>query len=175
MRAPANLLSFCFDELTSLDALLEVGPDLGQRRVSHRTPERVCQQVPLLGNSLTLQVSLFREGHPRVSNLVSRDLGDVMRPCSRCRYDTLWLIAESRRHLLMPALHLVVRQSEFRFARLVRRDLRGCRAAAVFLCKMFLDLLPARTRSLQILAGVAFDFRLAALALLDLVTEPSSR
>src|SRR5439155_10960391 len=44
-------------------------------------------------------------------------------------------------------------------------------SSLVLLCEMFLDLPAARTRRLQILFAVAFDFRLAALAALDLIAK----
>ncbi len=50
-------------------------------------------------------------------------------------------------------------------------DLRGSRAAVIFLRKMRFDLLAARTRCLQILFAEAFDFRLVALAALDFVAK----
>ncbi len=53
----------------------------------------------------------------------------------------------------------------------MRCDLRGSCTALIFLRQMFLDLLAARTRRLQILFAVAFDFRLAALTALDLIAK----
>ena len=53
----------------------------------------------------------------------------------------------------------------------MRGDLSGSRAALIFLRKILFDLLAARTRCLQILFAVTFDFRLAALAALDLVAK----
>ena len=77
---------------------------------------------------------------------------------SCCRKDTLWLITEPRSHFVVSALHLLVGEFEFCLARLVRCDLRDRRTAPIFPCKMFFDLLPARTRSVQILAGLTLNF-----------------
>ena len=83
----------------------------------------------------------------------------------------LRLLAELHRHFPMLLLHLFVRdRGQLVVARLVRGDL--CRACAshALLGKMFLDLLTARTRRLQIFTAVTLDLRLPALARLDLVT-----
>src|SRR5437879_12951655 len=71
----------------------------------------------------------------------------------------------------MPRLHCFVRQFELSFSRLVRRNLRRACSSLVLSCEMFLNLLPTRTRRLQILFAVAFDFRLAALAALGLIAK----
>ena len=71
----------------------------------------------------------------------------------------------------MPLLHCFMRQFQLSFSRLVRGDLRCTCSSLVLLCEMFLDLPAARTRRLQILFAVAFDFRLAALAALDLIAK----
>src|SRR6266478_1045089 len=53
----------------------------------------------------------------------------------------------------------------------MRGNLRCACPSLVLLCEMFLDLLAARTRCLQILFAVAFDFRLAALTAFDFVAK----
>ena len=54
----------------------------------------------------------------------------------------------------------------------VRGDLRRSSAPPPLLSESLLDLLPPRTRCLQILPRVALDLRLAVRAALDFVAEP---
>ncbi len=66
----------------------------------------------------------------------------------------LRLLAELRGHFPMLLLHLFVRdRGQLVVARLVRGDLRRACASHALLGEMFLDLLTARTRCLQIFAA----------------------
>src|SRR5277367_4737346 len=51
------------DELTGLCASLELGFYFAERRVSHRTLERISQQRPFIRHRFTLQISFLRERH----------------------------------------------------------------------------------------------------------------
>src|SRR5437899_1203563 len=49
------------NELTGLNALLELRPNLSECRIPHRTPQSIPQKIPFLDNRLTLQVPLLRK------------------------------------------------------------------------------------------------------------------
>src|SRR5579864_6468081 len=51
------------DELTGLDALLELRLDIAEREISHRPFQRVSQQRPFVDDGLAFQVPFLRERH----------------------------------------------------------------------------------------------------------------
>src|SRR5271156_5138947 len=62
-------------------------------------------------------------------------------------------------------------QQLFPVARVSRCDLRSSRSIQSLLAEMVFDLLTAQAGRFQILAGVAFDLRLAILAALNLIAQ----
>ncbi len=73
--------------------------------------------------------------------------------------------------LAMPVQHLGRRLQLLRVSRSMGCDLSRTRSLAADLLEMRLDLLPAWTRCLEVLPGIALDLRLAVLASFDLVPE----
>ena len=80
-------------------------------------------------------------------------------------HDTLRLVAEFLRHLLVAALHFFVGHIELGISRSVGSDFRGFGTAEALLVQVLFDLLPAWTAGFQIFLGVALDLRRSRLGL----------
>src|SRR5436190_12117915 len=83
----------------------------------------------------------------------------------------LWLISKSLGHFFMHPLHFrVCDRRQFLVPCLVRCDLRRSSTFHALLFEVCLDLLTSRTGSIDILACITGDLRLATLSRFDVVT-----
>ncbi len=104
-------------------------------------------------------------------NPLSGILANFTRSSFGLRLHVLRLIPKLNRHVFVPLLHLFMREPDLCLARVMSGDLRSGRAALILHHQMLFDLFPAWTRSVEILRAIPLDFRLTALAVLDLVAQ----
>ena len=161
------------DEFASLDPAIDLLLDVVEARLPHRPLQRVSQNRPFFDDRFALQIAVARkrDGLPRHVILLTLVLHVVHGPVLGRFNDVRRLVPETLGELLVAALHLLVRDVELRFARLVRRDLRRCGALSIRFGQVVLDLLATRAGRVEVLARVAADLWLAAATALDLVTE----
>ena len=114
--------------------------------------EGIAHQRSFIGYGLALHAALARIAHALVrgdSRLLRLQLHTG--PLRRLSDNVLRLMTVLSSESLMLLAHFFVRERLLRIARLMRRDLRGASPAHARRLHVLFDLLPPRTRRLQIL------------------------
>ena len=86
-------------------------------------------------------------------------------------HDPRRLIPKLLRKLLVPVLHLLMRDIQLGFPRLMRGDLGSRGALSIRFSEVVFNLLTTRAGCVEVFARVTADLRLAAATPLDLVTQ----
>jgi hypothetical protein len=142
-RRPSNA-----NELSSLHALLELGLDVPNGQLTHRSDQRITQDGAFVNDGLALQIPLLPKRHCHARGDAMRRIFVQLESLVRLPDEVRGLIAEGRRHLSMRALHFLMRAVDLCFPCLVRGDLGGAGAMSLELLQVHLDLLTPRTRRL---------------------------
>ena len=164
-------VGFDLDEFGGSDTPLELRLDRGDRHFAHRPLQRIAQHGAFVDDGVTLDVSFpgIRDGCLADRGQLNLDEARAARLCGL--YGPGGLLAERRGHLAMPTLHRLMRVLDLGFARLMRGDLCGASTSPTLPLEVVLDLLPTRTRRVEIRLCVAADFRLTTRSALDLVAQ----
>jgi hypothetical protein len=158
-------------QFAGLAPSVELNTHFTQRDVPHAPRERITDDGTLIHDGFALQVSIHRKRNrtgwcdPMAALMV------VGHPFLRGRNDAIGLVAVLTGHLLVSSLHLVMGEFKLGLAGLVRSDLSRGGAAETTFIEVLLNLLTPRTGCSEIRLGVAVDFRLAALAAVNLVAQ----
>src|SRR5439155_24797267 len=133
---------------------VELGPDLGERGLTHRAPEPVPDELALIRHRLALHRPVAGPGHGGVC--VRCPAGRLVRDSAapRLAHDSLGLIPVRGGDLAVAREHLVRTEPGLGVSRAVRRDLGRPRALQPSRFKMLADLPAARTARPDVLAGI---------------------
>jgi hypothetical protein len=161
------------DEFASLNASVDLVPDVVDARVSERSLQRIAQDRPFLHDRLALQIAIAREGDGplrkvRLPMLVLNSIGATV---LRRFYDMRRLVTETVGEILVATLHLCVRHIELGLSRVVRRDLCRRRALSIRFGQVVRNLLAPWAGCVEVFARVPADFGLAALTTLNCVPK----
>src|SRR4029077_20857346 len=151
---------------------IEIGADLGMCDLAHPTTEPVADQSTFIHNRLALEVLVAGKGE-RFSNPVPRvDLFLLMvRPFTRCAYNSVGLVPKVCRQLPMRGHHLSRRMDLLAIPRRVRSDLGSFFPTAARAFKVLTNLLAPGTGSVEVFLGVALDLRRTAPPCRHFITE----
>ena len=151
---------------------VKVAAYLGISHLAHAAAEPVADQCPFIDDSLALEVLVAGKSQ-RLAHAVEGVDGFLLmlKPLTRGANDGFGLVAEVGGELAMRRHDIGWRMNLFAVARGVRGDLGRLFSGAPGPLQILTNLLAARAGCVKVLLRVALDFRSAAAANGDLVTE----
>ena len=151
------------DKLTAVNPTVEIRLDFGEHGLAHRPPERVSQEPPFIHDGFPFHLPVARPGHGCMGVLcaVARLADDC--PALRLCHNSLGLVPVGGGDLPMPLEHPIGTERRLGITGSVRCDLSRPRALESSGFEVLADLPATWAACLQVLPGIASDFRGAVL------------